>query len=129
MAAISAPAAQRGLTLWGWCYVLATLGVLLLVGIKCLPIYLNNYEIAAVLAWAAAQPELRAAPPYEIQNRIQRRFSSGYVDNVSGRDVHIRRVDGGRELRVHYQVKEPLFGAVSLFFDFQETAFLPVPPG
>lgn len=120
------PQRQHGLTLWGWLYVLATLGVILLVGIKSLPIYMNNYAIASAVEWAANQPELRDAPAFEIQNRIQRRFDSGYVDNVRGRDIKVTRVDGGRRLRVRYQVREPLFGDVSLLFDFEETAFVPV---
>ncbi|MDN5861985.1 MAG: DUF4845 domain-containing protein [Salinisphaera sp.] len=121
--------AQRGLTFWGWLYVLATLGVMLLVGIKVLPVYLNHYQIQAVLAWAAEQQDLRDAPAGQIQRRIQKRFSTGYVDNVRGRDLHIERVSGGRELRLQYHVKVPLFGAVSLYFEFDDRAFLPLPQG
>lgn len=115
---------QRGLTLWGWLYVLATLGVMLLVGIKAVPIYMNNYEIRSVLTWAAGQDGLRNASAGEIQTRIQRRFDSGYVNNIKGRDIAIKRVERGRELSVEYQVTEPLFGNVSLRFDFRESAVL-----
>lgn len=116
---------QRGLTIWGWLYVLATLGVILMVGIKAVPVYVNNYDIRATLEWAGNQPELSNAPVFEIQNRIQRRFDSGYVDNVKGKDVKVKRVKGGRSLNVEYKVKQPLYGNVTLLFEFHESAFLP----
>lgn len=122
------PERQRGLTLWGWLYVLATLGVILMVGIKAVPIYMNNYDIRSTLQWAASQPELRDAPAFEIQERIQRRFDSGYVDNISGRDIKVERVDDGRRLSVKYEVREPLFANLTLLFEFHETAVIPRNP-
>ncbi|MES1944360.1 hypothetical protein PC39_09600 [Salinisphaera sp. PC39] len=122
------PDRQRGLTLWGWLYVLATLGVILMVGIKAVPIYMNNYDIRSTLQWASSQPELRDAPAFEIQERIQRRFDSGYVDNISGRDIKVERVDNGRRLSVEYEVREPLFANLTLLFEFHETAVIPRNP-
>lgn len=117
--------AQRGLSLWGWLYVLATLGVILLAGIKSAPVYMANYEVQSVLTWAANQDDLRNAAEHEIQSRIQQRFSAGYVDSITGRDVEVKRVEGGRRLSVQYDRTEPLFGNVSLHFEFHETALLP----
>lgn len=124
MTPIGIPKRQRGLTFWGWLYVILTLGLMLLIGIKCLPIYMNNYEVRSALAWAASQPELRNASVYEIRSRIQRRFDSGYISNIGGRDVQVARVKNGRELSIEYRVVEPLFGNLSLRFDFRETEFL-----
>jgi hypothetical protein len=116
---------QRGMSLWSWLYVLATLGLMLMVGIKAVPVYLNNYDIRATLEWAASQPDLREAPAIEIQERIQRRFDSGYVDNVTGRDVKVKRVDEGRRLSVEYEVRRAIVANVTLLFEFHESAVLP----
>lgn len=116
---------QRGLTFWGWLYVLATLGVILMVGIKAVPVYLNNYDIRSTLQWASKQPELRSAHVQEIQSRIQRRFDSGYVDNIKGRDVKVQRIDGGRRLSVEYEVRQHLFANITLLFEFRESAVIP----
>lgn len=113
------------MTLWGWLYVLATLGVMLLVGIKSVPVYMANYEIRSVLDWAVHQDELRKAPEHEIQQRIQRRFSAGYVETIDGRDVSVERVPEGRRLSVTYDRRVALFGNTSLRFDFHETALMP----
>lgn len=116
---------QRGMSLWSWLYVLATLGVMLMVGIKSVPVYMNNYDIRATLEWASNQPELWSASTMEIQERIQRRFDSGYVDNIKGRDVKVKRINNGRRLSVEYQERRALFGNVSLLFEFHESAVIP----
>lgn len=117
--------AQRGMSLWSWLYVLATLGLMVMVGVKSVPVYLNNYDIRSTLEWAASQPELRDAPGIEIQERIQRRFDSGYVDNVTGRDIKVERIDGGRRLSVEYEVRRSLVANVTLLFEFHESAVIP----
>ena len=114
---------QRGLTLWSLIYVLFTAGLLLLVGIKSVPVYLNAYDIRETIDWASEQPDLMTAPAAQIQSAIQRRFDAGYVDNVKGRDVAVSRVaGGGRELSIAYEVRRPLMFGVSLVYAFEESA-------
>lgn len=119
------PGSQRGMTLWSWLYVLATLGLILLVGIKSVPVYMNNYDIRTALVWAAKQPELESASAHEIQSRIQRRFDSGYVRNINGRDISVKRVKDGRRLEVKYEVRKPLFYNIELLFSFDESSLVP----
>ena len=47
------PQRQRGMTMWSLIYVLATLGLLLLVAIKSVPVYLTAYDIRETIEWAA----------------------------------------------------------------------------
>ncbi len=119
------PRRQWGMTIWSWMYVLGTLGLIFLVLIKNVTVYTNNYDIRNALTWASNQPELYNASAHEIQSRIQRRFDSGYVRNIKGRDVKIKRVKEGRRLQVKYEVRKPLFYNVILLFDFDETALIP----
>lgn len=118
---------QLGMTTWGLLYVLVTLGLIGIAVVKSVPVYLNAYEVRTALDWAASQPELRGASAMDIQQRIQRRFSSGYVSNLSGRDIAVQRVDGGRLLSVDYEVRRPLFFNIALTYSFSEQARLPNP--
>lgn len=111
---------QRGITFWGWLYILATLGFILLFSIKSFPVYMNYYDIKSTLEWAAKQPELANASQREIRNRIQRRFDSGYVRNINARDVKLEREKDGRYLSVEYEVREPLFYNIDLVYSFKE---------
>lgn len=119
------PRRQRGMTIWSLIYVLFTAGLLLLVGIKSAPVYLNAYDIHETIEWAAQQRSLVRAPAGEIQQTIQRRFDAGYVDNINGRDVVVERVSGGRQISVAYEVRRPLFFDVSLVYSFEDKALLP----
>lgn len=120
---------QRGMTLWGWLYVLATLGVILVVGIKTVPVYLINYEVESVLEWAAQLEDLHNASEQQIQERIQRRLSAGYVDVIDGRDVAVQRTPAGRKLSVSYDESVHLFGNAWLHFKFHETAVISTASG
>lgn len=125
--ATPSPARQRGMTLWGLIYLLFTAGLLLLVGIKSVPVYLNAYDIRETIEWAAQQPDLVSAPAAQIQTTIQRRFDAGYVDNVKGRDVAVKRVPNGREISIAYEVRRPLLFNVSMVYAFEESARLTGP--
>jgi hypothetical protein len=121
----STPGRQRGMTIWALIYLLFTAGLLLLVGIKSVPVYMNAYDVRETIEWAAEQPKLKTAPAAEIQQAIQRRFDAGYVDNLNGRDVAVSRVaGGGREISVAYEVRRPLLFNTSLVYSFEERALL-----
>ena len=123
--ALTAVNRQYGLTMWSLIYVLFTLGLLLLVAIKSVPVYLTAYDIRETIEWAAEQPKLKTAPAAAIQQAIQRRFDAGYVDNLTGRDVAVSRVaGGGREISVAYEVRRPLLFNVSMVYSFEEKALL-----
>lgn len=113
------------MTIWALIYLLFTAGLLLLVGIKSVPVYMNAYDVRETIEWAAEQPKLKTAPAAEIQQAIQRRFDAGYVDNLNGRDVAVSRVaGGGREISVAYEVRRPLLFNTSLVYSFEERALL-----
>lgn len=119
----SRPRGQRGMTIWALIYVLFTAGLLLLVGIKSVPVYLTAYDIRETIDWAAEQPDLKMAPAAQIQQAIQRRFDAGYVDNIKGRDAVVERVPGGgREISVAYEVRRPLLFNISMIYSFEEKA-------
>lgn len=119
----SDPRAQRGMTIWALIYLLFTAGLLLLVGIKSVPVYLTAYDIRETIEWAAEQPDLKTAPAAQIQQAIQRRFDAGYVDNIKGRDVAVERVaGGGREISVAYEVRRPFLFNISMVYAFEEKA-------
>lgn len=112
---------QAGMTFWSLLYVLFTLGVLGIVAIKSVPVYLNAYGVRATLEWAADRPDLRDADAVTIQRAIQRRFDTGYVDNLRGRDVAVEQAGSGRELSVSYEVRRPLMFNLAMVYSFDES--------
>lgn len=118
------PGRQRGMTIWSLLYVLITLGLIALVAVKSVPVYLNAHDVRKTIEWAATQPSLVDASAAEIQAAVQRRFDAGYVTNITGRDIAVSKVGGGREISVAYQVRRPLLLNTSLLYSFEESARL-----
>lgn len=115
---------QTGMTIWSLLYVLLTLGLIGLVAAKSLPVYLNAYDIRSTIEAVAADPAIKNASAVEIQRAVQRRFDAGYVDNIKGKDVAVKRVTNGREISVAYEVRRPMLLNVSLVYSFEEHARL-----
>lgn len=112
--------AQRGMTLWGLLYVLVTLGLIAMVAVKSVPVYMNAYDVRNTLQQIAAQPDMANASAHQIQGAVQKHFDAGYVSNITGRDVTVRRVGKQRELEVIYEVRRPLFLNMSMIYAFDE---------
>ena len=116
---------QRGISMYGWMVILALIGFFALLGMRCIPVYLKHYEVSSVIEWAAAQPELAKAPPQEIRRRIQQRFDSGYVYDMTSKQIMVRRTkDGRRFLEIKYDRKVPFFYNIELLFHFHTVAYL-----
>lgn len=115
---------QRGLTLWGWLFVIGVFAFVMFAGIKSFQKYVEYYDVKTVMEWAASQPELYKAPPNEIRNRMQRRIDAGYVKVVKARDIKVRRIKGAgdqRELHVNWEVREPFFFNIDVIYKFEVT--------
>lgn len=115
---------QRGMTLWGLLYVLITLGLMGMVGVRSVPVYLNAYDIHTDLSWAAHEPELQDADAQTIQRALQRRFDAGYVTNIRGRDIAVHRVGRHRELEVRYAVQRPFLFNIDMVYSFDYKAVM-----
>jgi len=111
---------QQGMTLWSLLYVLITLGLLGIVAVKSVPVYLNAHDVRTTLAEVADQPDMASASAAAIQQSVQKRFDAGYVTNVTGRDVQVKKVGRSRVLEMLYEVRRPLFFNMSLVYSFDE---------
>ena len=115
---------QRGLTLWGWLFVLGVFAFVVFAGIKSFQKYVEYFDVNAVMEWAASQPELYKASPREIRSRIQRRIDTGYVKAVRSTDIKVRRIKGAgdqRELHVEWEVREHFFFNIDVVYSFSVT--------
>ncbi len=80
---------QRGISMYGWMIIFGLIGFFTLLGMRCVPVYLTHYDISSTMVWASKQPGMAKAPPRVIQEKIQRRFDSGYVSVVTARDIKV----------------------------------------
>lgn len=113
---------QQGFTLWSALYVLITLGIIVFVAVRSVPVYLNNREINKALAEVAGNPSLQHADSIQIQRALERHFDAGYASGVSAHDVTITRDGATRVLELHYEVRRALAFNMSLVYHFDDSA-------
>ena len=90
---------QRGVTLIGWLFLLAPLAVLIYVGIRTLPLYLNYMKVAKAL------------------NQVQVDYRSGGASPTS---IQITKDGAGWLVEAAYEDEAPLFDNISLHIDFDK---------
>jgi hypothetical protein len=111
---------QRGLGLFGLIFVLAVVGTVALLLIKCIPVYLNEGTINRDLHDVATKQGTSGSEidPNEVKLAIQRAWDIDYVTNLDPKDIKIVRDAKGWSIDYDYEVREHLFFNVYLVLKF-----------
>ena len=93
---------QRGLTVIGMLILLIAIGFVALLVMKVVPMYVQYYTIKSSIE-SVRKESVGQMAATDIQNLIQKRFDTGYVENVRARDLKIRNDRQGKVLDLTYQ--------------------------
>lgn len=119
---------QSGLSMWGWLYVIGTLVMLGVIGMKSGPVYLNDFSIKGVMEKILKQPEIATWSPTDIRNAFDRYADTSYLKYVTGADVKIKaNPKGGRLMELKYEVRLPMIYNVEAIYKFEHQVALPSP--
>ncbi len=116
---------QNGMTSMGMVLTVISIGFILLMAMRIIPMYLDHYSIAGSISSMATDPELVGMSAPDIRRRLQRRFEVNSIRSVSSRDAKIKRVNGGNEIRLNYEARATLFGNLDVIARFDTTALVP----
>lgn len=111
---------QRGLSLIGLIFVGFLLFFAALVGMKALPAYIEYFTIKKHISELARGGE--GTSPREIQGNFDKRASIDDITSIQGRDLEVTKNGESVSITASYAKKVPLFGHVSLCFDFEITS-------
>lgn len=111
---------QRGLTLTGmlfWSVVLVLVAVL---GMKVVPVYIENGTIKKNLVAMANDTSLQNANAGQIRLAFSKRAQIDNITVITAKNIKITRDKKGQNhLSVDYSVNVPLFANISLQIDFE----------
>ncbi len=112
---------QRGVTFIGWLFLLMPLAVLVYVGIRVTPLYLNYFRVVRSLEQLATDTRGDAQiNPVALRNSLEKRFDVEYVDRPSAKEIDIHR-EGDRWVAVaDYEDPAPLFANVLIIVQFRK---------
>ena len=109
---------QRGAGLSGlflWSFVLFFVAVL---GMKLVPVYIENAAIKKTLIAIANDPVLQNGTKAEIRTSFNKRAQIDNISVVNEGDIEFSKENGQVVLSIIYSVKTPLFANISLYLDF-----------
>jgi hypothetical protein len=109
---------QQGLTLSGFLLWAVLLIVILLLGFKVGPAYVENYIIQKQLRAIAADPGMQSGERSQIESAFARRASIENITAVEPRDLEITKQGDGIVISAQYTTRVPLFGNASACLDF-----------
>ena len=114
---------QRGMTIWGWLFVLGTIGFMALVAMKLFPIYLENMSVKRAINQVATVDGASAMNKKAAWGALVKQFYVDEVKNVSEENVAVEvNDDGVKELIIAYEVRTAMMFNVDIVVWFEERA-------
>lgn len=111
---------QSGLTMISWLVVI-TIGVFfVLIGIKMIPTYMENYSIKQVLHQLPDDRAMRDVSRRELKRIVLKRFKINSVYNFKPEDLIVTKTKTGIRLSVDYEVRKPVIGNVFVVMSFSD---------
>lgn len=109
---------QRGLSFPGFMLGAFLLVLVSVIGLKLIPVYMQNGEITKIFTAIASDPDMQKASAREIRASFEKRASIDNVTAIKAEDVEIKMDSGRPVLSASYAVKVPLAGNISLYIEF-----------
>lgn len=113
---------QRGIGFAGFIMIAAGFIFVAILGMKLVPPYIHNAQIAQIFKEIARDPAMQAAPISEIKLSYTKRASINYITDITTEDIEISKGDGQLSLSASYSVKIPVAGNVTLLLEFNPSS-------
>ncbi|MFC1776564.1 DUF4845 domain-containing protein [Pseudomonadota bacterium] len=114
---------QSGITLIGFIIVLAIALFASFIGMKIGPIYVDNFSVIRAMNEIADEPGSSRKSPYDIRLKFFTLMNINSIDHV--RESHVKLIRGnGVNLRVTYEVREPIMGNLDVVVRFDKSVRL-----
>lgn len=114
---------QGGATLIGMLVIAALVAFFAYVGMKLVPIYIENYGVKASLR-SLAEESTQGVTAGEIRSRLMKRLDMNNVDSIRPESVEIKTVGNTRTVEVKYEVRTRFYNNIHLLLAFDESMVL-----
>ena len=117
---------QNGMAMVSWLVVLGVVVFFILIGIKMIPTYLENYSIKQVLTNMENDRAVRSMSPAEMKQSFLKRLKINSVYEFDRNAIQIKKEKNGTRFEVSYEIRKPVAGNVSIVMAFSESALISV---
>ena len=116
---------QSGLTAISIVVLLAIGAFFIMLGLRLMPIYLENFKVASHLEKLAKDPATKELSEDGIVSKLLKRFDIDDVDHVTEEDITLEQTETGLAIYIDYEVRAPTIGNVDIIASFSEKAEIP----
>ena len=109
---------QRGIGFIGLIFIFAVVGVVVLLGLKLVPAYLEFFSVKKVIGAMATSEEVRSGTVADIRKSFQRRSVIDNINALTEQDLEITKDGGETVVTAAWQQRVPLFTGYTLLIDF-----------
>lgn len=118
---------QRGMTMLSWLVVLGIAVFFILIGIKMVPTYLENYSVKQVLVNMENDRTVRKMSAQEMRQSFMKRLKINSVYEFDRDWMKITKQKNGNLIAVDYEIRKPVAGNVAIVMTFSDSALIPLP--
>lgn len=109
---------QRGIGFFSLIFVFAVVAVVLLLGMKLVPVYLELFAVKKVLASMAQGEDVKSGTVTDIRKSFDRRAAIDNIQALTGADLEITKDAGDTVVVATWQHRVPLLTGYTLLVDF-----------
>lgn len=117
-------ARQTGISFIGVIFLLIAIGIVVLLGLKLFPVYMESFKIDTGLKSLIQNPKVDKMTNQEMISSLIKRFDIDDVESINyqniKRHITIKRENGTITIVCNYQARAPLFGNLTLLADFHK---------
>ena len=113
---------HRGVSFVGMIMIATGLILVAGLGLKMVPPYVYNAQIAQIFQTIASDPAMKDAQTREILEAYNKRATVNSITAITAQDIEIIKEDGALSLSAKYSVRIPLAGNVTLLLEFNPSS-------
>ncbi|MGD2118842.1 MAG: DUF4845 domain-containing protein [Chromatiales bacterium] len=111
---------QDGLTFISWLIIFAVGGFFVLLGLKLVPIYLENQSVKSVVESLNNDPLVRKADTRGVYTLINKRLKINSIYDFPKENIKIKKTRNQLIVDITYDKIEPIVGNISVMVSFSE---------
>lgn len=111
---------QAGMSMWTMALIALVAGFFVLVGIKMIPVYLNDMKIRGALSSLSHDQMAQNASKPQIREMVRKRLEIDMADHLIDlrKELYFEADGRARIVRISYDSITPLFFNVSILVEF-----------
>lgn len=98
---------QNGMTTLGWIIVIAIGGMIVLTGLKIIPMYMEYYQVRSVFDSLVTDTSLDARSKRDLSKAILKRLRINSIRYIKQEDLSFTREDSKTTVSIEYEVRKP----------------------